>query len=592
MTMGHVKPFRVLGEEGVVADMKSSLKKRYRLTWSLAHPIHERSYPFIGPMAWSCEASICRRHCIGWSSTRPAEWWEEAGLTVIGSSLFHLSLLYMRYGADDPALWPQEWTDNYCHFSAIAEPGSRPDIDVMWWDPLPADFKFLPPINQLMAQCTDMRKTSKVPPLIGELINTVLMWAEQLQTLPSTYVKMVYAVTSMQRTFLQLDALYHYITVYQLRMRDYTKAPANNTPVARCMGAFTSIPAKVQQLFTAHLLFWFLRPFYVFDAESILAIVELREPTSISGPSTFAPPIVYSGNSTREKMTAILHAAIQTPWYQDPFATGSSSSSLPTPSSLTQLLSTSRKFTQEDVGAAKADHHKAAHRTECRKGHAAKGPTAKPQHDKFVHLAVDGMPPPIVAWATALANINQSVVPFTSNPADTHYVLPEPVLLVNSTPDRRHAQVPSSLELAVGSLHLHAQPARACRTSQHAGMEGRTSGADRKARRGWIPRADSGDRLAGRGIQLSLQILLDWVKACFAGGMLLGVPLEIGKRGWAAPAIEEHHRYVLRMATLCWIGQPNPLAPILSTAFWEYFGWAAVIPLRLEHEPEKEEGEL
>ncbi|KAJ7257408.1 hypothetical protein C8J57DRAFT_1516867 [Mycena rebaudengoi] len=609
----------------------------------------------------------------------------------------------MRYGTDDPALWPQEWTDDYCHFAAIAEPGSRPDIDVMWWDPSPADFEvgsaitrglgklrpqrvsqFLPPINQLVAQCTDMRKTSKVPPLIGELINIVLMWVEQLQTLPSTYVKMVYAVTSMQRTFLQLDALYHYITVYQPRMRDYTKAPANNTPVARCMGAFTSVPAKAQQLFAARLPFWFLRPFYVFDAENILAIVELREPTSIAGPSTFAPPIVYSGNSTREKMTAILRAAIQTPWYQDPFATGSSSSSLPTPSSSTQLLSM-QATASSSTSVAPSNNQQLQSRyrpyptnspkksgppKQISAQSAAKGPAAKPQRDKFAYLAMDGMPPSIGAWAAALANVNQSVVPFTSDPADKRYVLPEPALFINSTPDWRrkflhHWNLLSDLFIYTLSQQGHAEllsgqewrdvlegliakrgEAGSRTNRRSAGIEKRIQCLNTLQPEG--PRADLADlpvpleSLPEFSLEQTQEIVwqvaessfrfefcsldrhaskmdrLDGVKACFAGGMLLGVPLEIGKRGWAAPAIEEGHRYVLRTATLMldWTTKSacpniirhvadrlpwtpgamqdleNAVCSYYTQAFWEYFGRAAVVPLRLEHELEKEEGEL
>ncbi|KAJ7624170.1 hypothetical protein B0H17DRAFT_1218940 [Mycena rosella] len=125
-----------------------------------------------------------------------------------------------RYGTDDHTLWPQQWTARYCHLSVIAKKGSRADIDVMWWDPSPADFivgsavtrglgwlqhrhisQFLPPINDLIERCKELRRTSPTPisPLFGELINNILMWTEQLQTLPSTYIKMVFAVTSLQR---------------------------------------------------------------------------------------------------------------------------------------------------------------------------------------------------------------------------------------------------------------------------------------------------------------------------------------------------------------------------------------------------------
>jgi hypothetical protein len=111
---------------------------------------------------------------------------------------------------------------------------------------------------------------------------------------------------------------------------------------------------------------------------------------------------------------------------------------------------------------------------------------------------------------------------------------------------------------------------------------------------------------------------LDAVKDCFAGHMLMGVPLEMSKRGWAATAMEERHHYVAWTANLMleWTTtspRPNIIRRIadhwqwspadmqaLETAvcryytqsFWEYFGRAAVVPLRLDHNLEKEDDEL
>lgn len=37
----------------------------------------------------------------------------------------------MRYGTDDPTLWPQQWTDHYCYMPLIATRSSRPDLEPM-----------------------------------------------------------------------------------------------------------------------------------------------------------------------------------------------------------------------------------------------------------------------------------------------------------------------------------------------------------------------------------------------------------------------------------------------------------------------------
>lgn len=49
----------------------------------------------------------------------------------------------VRYGPDDPTLWPQPWTAQFPHLGAI--PRKRDDINdplsIMWWDPTREDFE-------------------------------------------------------------------------------------------------------------------------------------------------------------------------------------------------------------------------------------------------------------------------------------------------------------------------------------------------------------------------------------------------------------------------------------------------------------------
>ncbi|KAJ7237074.1 hypothetical protein C8J57DRAFT_1247321 [Mycena rebaudengoi] len=203
--------------------------------------------------------------------------------------------------------------------------GARPEIEVMWWDPRTTDFEtgaaltrglgrlkhqcisgFLPHVNEIIARCTELRQTKPnlIISLFGELIQTMLELIEKLQNLPTTFPKMVFWVTSLQRAFLELDALYNYIT----------------TPVAQFIGAFTTTPTIAQRLHCARVPFCYLRPFWAFDAESILAVVELSGPRGIitDRPSVH---VMYSGNSTHEKIAAIRRAAAVTPWYRDPFET-------------------------------------------------------------------------------------------------------------------------------------------------------------------------------------------------------------------------------------------------------------------------------
>ncbi|KAJ7450134.1 hypothetical protein FB451DRAFT_1186907 [Mycena latifolia] len=211
-------------------------------------------------------------------------------------------------------------------FACHSPEGTRPELDMMWWDPSPADFiigsavtrglgrlyfkrmaQFLPPINKLVTLCKELQLKSPTPisPLFGELVQTIFMWFEQLQSLPTTYKKMVFGVTSLQRTFVELNALYNYTTVYKPRMDNYMTSTSAKIPVAACVSAFTTVPSVAQQLYAARLPFWFLQPTFVFDTENILAVVTLRQPSFFipdDTPGDGTPPAVYSGNSTSEKI--------------------------------------------------------------------------------------------------------------------------------------------------------------------------------------------------------------------------------------------------------------------------------------------------
>ncbi|KAJ6623333.1 hypothetical protein B0H10DRAFT_1687278, partial [Mycena sp. CBHHK59/15] len=99
----------------------------------------------------------------------------------------------------------------------------------------------------------------------------------------------------LQRVCLELDALYYYITVFKPRIDNYLSSPPDSpykdsNPVAACMGAFTVVPRVAQQLWSACLPFWFLRPTHVFDAKNILSVVELEQPMFNVAVGDGAPP--------------------------------------------------------------------------------------------------------------------------------------------------------------------------------------------------------------------------------------------------------------------------------------------------------------
>ncbi|KAJ7085634.1 hypothetical protein C8R43DRAFT_909189 [Mycena crocata] len=366
----------------------------------------------------------------------------------------------MRYGTDDPTLWPQQFTERYCHFAAIAKEGARRNLTSMWWDPSRADFvvgsavtrglgrlrysrliALLNPVEDLFAQVKDLDRTATSSPLFGPLLQTIRIWSEQLRTLPTTYDRMVFMVTSFQRAVLELDALYHYTAIYKPRMENNLTSPPEGVDIPPCVGAFTASPIFAQKLWAARLPFWFLRPSYVFDAENILAVVPLKAPMEIHSQATGdgVPRVLYSGNSTSEKIAAIHRQHLQTAWYRDPFEIPDNSSSVVAPpSTMNPSSAVASSSTSESTTPIVAYHlsSSSASNQAPKSKSASTGPT-QTARDKFILLSIPEMPLPIAAWAEALAQVDHSVLPFTSDPADRRYVLPEPALLVNSTAERR-----------------------------------------------------------------------------------------------------------------------------------------------------------
>ncbi|KAJ6558732.1 hypothetical protein B0H10DRAFT_1967237 [Mycena sp. CBHHK59/15] len=482
-------------------------------------------------------------------------------------------------------------------------------------------------------------------PLFGEIIQHLIMWIEQLQTLPTTFTKMVFAVTSLQCSFLELDALYNYMTIYKLTMSNYLAPPAK-TALAQCVSTFTMVPMVAQQLWAAGVPFWFLRPVEVFDAENILSVVPLQEPSfglpDNDAHGQGAPPVLYSGNSTLEKIAVIRRGLFRRHGIATLLKPSTPMLARPPPVqlrvALVQLCSRVHPFRSPAVplqSRAIAHGSRVRNRiTDSAKTPATKGP-AKTERDKFSPLVLEEMPPSIVSMVNALAQVDRSVIPYTSDNADKRYVLPEPALLVHTTPEQRCKFLHHCNLLADGFIYMLTQALQLFRPQEWRDAEPEAPGQH-------SPGVGSVQRLEHRGFPVPIESLpqfslaqireivwqvaetsfrfefcsldkqvskkdrLNEVKACF-----------ISQRGWAATTLEERHRYVGWTAALMldWTTKSNhpniirrvadrvqwspPDMQALETAvcryytqvFWEYFGRAAVVPLHLDHDVEKE-GEL
>ncbi|KAJ6608204.1 hypothetical protein B0H10DRAFT_1955659 [Mycena sp. CBHHK59/15] len=508
-----------------------------------------------------------------------------------------------------PPVGHAQWTARYCHLPVIAKKGTRPDLDVMWWDPSPADFRIYAghqrARNKVQRPSADVRNSHLSP--FRRTRSKHPHVAEQLRTLPTTYDKMVFGVTSLQRGCLELDALYNYMTIYKPRVDNFMTALPGMIPVARTVGAFTTVPAVAQQLWSA-------------ACQNILAVVPLQQPNFVVAdtPGAAAPPVLYSGNQTLDKIAAIHRAAIETPWYRDPFETNTSPAPpapappAPRPTASIPIASSPVASSSHGVARAKKQPSRLSRAKPCISRESTSEGTPKDSADKFTTVTLEEMAPSIVAWADALAQVDQSIPPLTSDPVDRQYVLPEPALFVTTSSERRRKFLHHWNLLSDGFIYRLSQPGHSQPLSAQEwrdileGLITKRGNPNSKTYR----RSEKIEDRIRPALKRRAYGSVEGRQGLLRGHTLLGVPLEMSKRGWASTAVEEapllcredsnshaglenadassnnhrRHRSSLSMV-------PVRYATFGKRAFWEYFGRAAVVPLRLDHELKKEDGQ-
>ena len=251
----------------------------------------------------------------------------------------------MRYGSNDPTLWPQPWNEKHCHLGAIPR---KPDdlndpLSIMWWEPICDDFENfggsivdglgqlsgskLLPLRKMMSVIESRIEDHKEAFPNSNKIVLLLARAMQdsftrLDSIKTTFTEMRIGVSEFQRCYLEICGCLDYIEIYKPRM-DGERLPAES--VTNCIGAFTNIPRVVQDFHTAGLPVWFLRPSTFWDSPArcnILEIVTPLNPADVLCLTEHYPPLPATlfGSATDSKK----HGGIQTlsrTWlaFKDPF---------------------------------------------------------------------------------------------------------------------------------------------------------------------------------------------------------------------------------------------------------------------------------
>ncbi|KAF7360831.1 hypothetical protein MSAN_01112400 [Mycena sanguinolenta] len=616
----------------------------------------------------------------------------------------------MRYGEDDPTLWPQKYSAFFCHLGAIQRKpvGTFREISIMWWDPTTADFvlpdagftmttslgklngsriaQLAAPIARLLDKYHNARPAlTRVQDLLDPMVQQIHLGFDRLQTLPCTFTQLVVSVAALQRSFLEADALIRYMLEFKPRM---VQASTDTPPrVEHCVGVFTIDPAIAQQFRAAGLPYWLLRPTWTFTMENILEVVEPQRPEHRLKLEAAPAATHHPTKRDTDSKIAIIHQCSRVvPWYSDPFADNegsvisaataspSTSCNVHQPSELhrsgqggSSRQRSSQRF-EPYSSAPRGSTSARSHRAGSSRGNPSRSgsiPGPNGGRDKFAPLARDEMPPSISVWENALKAVDRTVAPRSSR-GNGGYVFPEPALVVSSedvarrqhqlynlgmmmdalvyrlgSPDAApqllsvqqwrdilvgNAAVPQMVrhddrsqtrvsERGVLLNKLLAPAFRAC------GMTDRPDLSPPSGTSALVTRHRAQEMLWQVGeISFRFEFLAldrrasglnrpDQCRECFAGSLLMGMPLGLAKEGLASMSPATRHPFYLRIARLMHDWNPRPRLAVIAKAsearewdkfemseleeavaghytqaFYEHFGCAAVIPARLVHE--------
>jgi hypothetical protein len=251
----------------------------------------------------------------------------------------------VRYGPDDPTLWPQHWVEMHCHLGAIPRKPEDPDVplSIMWWDPTCDDFESfggslvdglgelsrsrLLSLREMMSIIESRIKEHKrnFPRTNQRLLLLVRAMQDsfaRLDSLKTTFTEMRVGVTEFQRYYLEIYGCLDYLEIYKPRMEG--ERPQAET-VMNCMGAITNIPRIVQDFHTAGLPVWFLRPSTNWDSPArcnILETVTPLDPADVLCVSENDPPFrtIFYGSSMDPKKHSAFYTYTRM-WlvFKDPF---------------------------------------------------------------------------------------------------------------------------------------------------------------------------------------------------------------------------------------------------------------------------------
>ncbi|KAJ7238315.1 hypothetical protein B0H12DRAFT_1075305 [Mycena haematopus] len=362
----------------------------------------------------------------------------------------------LRYGTDDFVLWPQRFSQRYCHLGVVRTTAATPITEIMWWDPALEDFITVQDgrtITEGFGHLSDARlgalskaldelildykayiadaPQNKVPSSLSPLILSLRAALDRLQVVPCSFDQMVLAIRNMQRTFLEADAMIEYMRVYKPRMEDPLGEASR--PQAGMMGAYTGNAREAQLLHRAGIPYWYIRQASQFSKEKINELVAVRLPSHLELQAhVLHPTLGRATGNTDAKLEMIQKCSLSAEWYTDPYDSASPLPSVADSSPASGSRDGGPSRSRDERNHERYSPYKRnvspqrSHQTSPVRPPVVNPPTGR---DKFIALGGrPEMPATIPHWEKALAAVDRSRPPLFSN---TYYVLPEPALLAS-----------------------------------------------------------------------------------------------------------------------------------------------------------------
>ncbi|TFK62335.1 hypothetical protein BDN72DRAFT_862915 [Pluteus cervinus] len=248
-----------------------------------------------------------------------------------------------RFGQEDYIHWPQPYNQRYPHHACILRKQTSGPYAVMWMD---LDFenhfisvehnprmgKITPPTLDGLRTCVDNlisrahiwkqdNSTSSALTLVNPLMLSLSHAISQLECIALTFSNTILVLRSVQRAWLELHAVIEYVDVFQQRMNGRV-TPPSPYDIAPTIGAFVSVTRQAQDLFTARIPFWFIKPLNRFTIENILEPISLTCPPweLLAFPMRTQPTLLSSlSDPGHARIVAIAQSDREILTYPNPF---------------------------------------------------------------------------------------------------------------------------------------------------------------------------------------------------------------------------------------------------------------------------------